>query len=84
MTYDEEVVLFCAFRYALGRMSYVVDSVANQIERNVKKISTKELSLYVKEIDEAEKQNKLGMIMDVDRWDICRLTCSAEMKKRSY
>jgi len=82
MTLNEEIVLTCAFRYALGRMTYVVDSVASEIERNVGILPGKDLHLYIKEIDEAEKQNALGMQMDADRWDVTRLTCYNELQRR--
>lgn len=53
MTLNEEIVLSCAFRYALGRMTYVVDSVASEIERNIQILPGKDLHRFISEIGEA-------------------------------
>lgn len=82
MTLNEEIVLTCAFRYALGRMTYVVDSVASEIERNASILPTKDLHLYEREIKEAIAEERTGMDMDTQRWLKCRAVILAEMKRR--
>lgn len=80
MTLDQDITIGCAFRYALGRMTYVVDSVASEIERNVDEISLKTRHRLIREIDEAIKENHAGMQMDVERWQKCRAVIEASIK----
>lgn len=82
MPLDEDITIGCAFRYALGRMTYVVDSVASEIERNIERISTKTLVRFRDEITEAIKANHAGMDMDVDRWSKCRIAINDELWQR--
>jgi len=72
MSLDDQIVLTCAFRYALGRRTYVVDSVANQIELNADTMPLKDLDLYIREINVAIVENHAGMEMDIERWKKCR------------
>lgn len=72
MTLDEDITIVCAFRYALGRQTYVVSSVANEIKRLAQKISIKSRHLIIREIKEAIDGNKAGMQMDADEWIACR------------
>lgn len=48
-----EDILFWAFRYTLGRMTYSVHDVAPVIARKAAEISPKTRALMVKEISEA-------------------------------
>lgn len=82
MSIDEDIVIGCAFRYALGRMTYVVDSVASEIERQIEHISTKTLLRFRDEITEAIKANHAGMQMDVERWSKCRIAINDELHAR--
>ena len=82
MSLDEDITIGCAFRYALGRMTYVVDSVANEIERRVAEISTKTLARLVREIEEAVNTERAGMTCDVDRWLKCRDVILAQLATR--
>lgn len=82
MSLDEDIMIGCAFRYALGRMTYVVDSVANEIERRVAEISTKTLARLVREIEQATADNQAGMDMDVKRWLKCRDVILAQLAGR--
>lgn len=74
-------VLFCAFRYALGRMTYVVPEVAEAIEQNLHNIQPKLRHLMVKEISEAIEAKSAGMDMDVDRWKSCRKAIQQSLTK---
>lgn len=82
MSLNEDITIVCAFRYALGRMTYVVDSVASEIELNIERISTKSLHLIRKEIETALKENHAGMQMDVERWSACRIAINDELWQR--
>lgn len=82
MGLNQDIAIGCAFRYALGRRTYVVDSVASEIERQVEEISTKTLHLIRKEITEAIKDHHAGMDMDVERWEKCRIAINDELWQR--
>lgn len=68
MKLDERITLLCAFRYSLGRMTYVVSSVINQIIKNWNGLKDSEKSLIKKEINEAITQGHAGMNMDINQW----------------
>lgn len=61
---DREILIF-AFRYALGRMTYAPYTVMDNIKTNIKDISTEDIELYLKEINEC---NNYGMEMDSQCW----------------
>lgn len=82
MPLNQDITLVCAFRYALGRMTYVVDAVASEIEDQIEYVSTKSLHLIRKEITDALNANKAGMQMDVERWSKCRIAINDELHKR--
>lgn len=67
---NNEVLLFCAFRYALGRMTYVVSSVAEAIAKAAPILHDIEKSKYVKEIIEHYNSNdgRIGMSFDTEVW----------------
>lgn len=83
MTLNEEIVLFCGFRYALGRMTYVVDSVASEIERNAQILPRKDLLKYANEIAIALNEKSAGMAMDAERWSKCRDVLLKELGRRN-
>lgn len=68
MTIDEQITLTCAFRYALGRKTYVADSVSSVLLHKWDELSKHHKELYYKEIMEAKEQNKLGMSCDERAW----------------
>jgi hypothetical protein len=57
-----------AFRYALGRMSYIVSETTEWMESNINNMSIPDRRLFIKEIEEAEKRGGLGMSCDEYRW----------------
>lgn len=63
-----EDILFYAFRYALGRMTYAVADVASEIRAHNPTLSNKTRALIIKEIKEAEAADGLGMDMDRKEW----------------
>lgn len=60
-----EEILFYAFRYALGRMTYAPTSVMDNIKANIKDISTANIEKYIKEIKEFKEY---GMEIDRQHW----------------
>ena len=61
-------VLACAFRYALGRMTYVVSVVSEEIIKHWKELPESDKAKYYEEIEEARMNNHLGMEMDKEQW----------------
>jgi len=66
---DEDILLFCAFRYALGRKTYVVGTIVDILKNNWNSISPSQRKLYKEEIRDAITNNRAGMDMDVDEWN---------------
>lgn len=67
-----EQVLICAFRYALGRRTYVVSEIVNELTTNWSHLSSYSKVLIRKEIIEC---NDLGAEMDKKEWaKILKLT----------
>lgn len=69
MKLDERVTLICAFRYALGRMTYAVSCVSNHIIENWDNFKPSEQEIMVREIKEAIKNNDIGMDCDKRQWE---------------
>lgn len=82
MSLDADITIGCAFRYALGRRTYVVDSVCNEIERLAPEISEKTRHRMIAEIDEAVNSGNAGMQMDSNRWIICRSVLKVSLEKK--
>ena len=66
---DPEIILSCAFRYALGRKTYIVGTVVNEIVNNWDAIHKETRKRLQKEIKEyKEKFGDLGMECDEKEW----------------
>jgi len=63
-----EDVLLSAFRYALGRQTYIVNFIVKNILNNWNDISDKLKNLMKREIQEAIDTNEAGMDCDVKEW----------------
>lgn len=68
MDLDDEIILSCAFRYALGRMTYVVGTVADRLIKEYENIHPETRKFYVSDIEEADAKNNLGMDFDKKEW----------------
>jgi hypothetical protein len=64
----DDGVLFNAFRYSLGRRTYVVAETAKAIKMNVSRIQPKLRIKMIEEIEEAIRDGHAGMQMDIDEW----------------
>jgi len=60
--------ILAAFRYALGRQTYIVSSVVEDILKNWDNIDNNLKNLIKKEIEEAIEQNRAGMECDIKEW----------------
>lgn len=66
----KNTLFLCAFRYALGRRSYMVSYIIDILESQLHNILPSEKRLMVKEIDDAIARGESGMACDTDDW-IC-------------
>lgn len=74
-------ILFFAFRYALGRMTYAPSTVIDNIKANIKNIRTNDIEVYIKEINEC---NNYGMEIDKKCWLNLKNYLEDELNKRKY
>ena len=65
---DDRLILVCAFRYALGRQTYVVDYVASCLQKHWHELSKGDRSLIIREIGEAIERGQAGHDCDVRQW----------------
>jgi hypothetical protein len=65
---DQEQILHCAFRYALGRMTYIVGFVADAVIHAWPELSEQMRAMIVREIEEAISSGRGGMAMDQRQW----------------
>ena len=61
-------ILFYAFRYALGRMTYAVGTVVGELKQNWEHFDISTQMLIKDEIKQAILDSKAGMDMDVRQW----------------
>ena len=72
MTLDEQI-LVCAVRYALGRMSYVVQDVCDYVKTKVGELSEECKNIIIKDIEESVEYHHrinrtVGMECDERDW----------------
>ena len=79
---DYSTIIFCAFRYALGRRTYIVSTVANFIRDNIQYIQTRDIELMIKEIEEKNKTHSHGDTFYHDLGDPCDVKVWLGLKKR--
>lgn len=91
MTPKDSEMLFWAFRYCLGRMTYAVSSFCEYATTNIREIERHELELMDKEITEAQEwddehcdlpYHKFGMDCDRRDWLKLREVIRGELKRR--
>jgi len=63
-----EDILFYAFRYALGRMTYAVSTVVDELVKHWPDASYHFKELVVHEINKAIFHSKAGMSIDIAEW----------------
>ena len=90
MTERDCEMLFYAFRYCLGRMSYAVQDFCEYAKEHLQEIQEKYLFLMNKEIDEAGavhyespyQKSGLGMDCDAADWRCLQENIKEELKRR--
>lgn len=75
-------IYFFAFRYCLGRETYVVDDFIQEATRLIREIWTQHLKLMEKEITDAERKNRLGDPFDAQNWRTLRIRIQKELINR--
>ena len=68
MNIDNQIVLECAFRYALGRSTYVTEAVSNIMIDCWDALPKSKRIKFISEIRKASEENKIGMEMDKNVW----------------
>ena len=66
--HELNTLLFYSFRYALGRMSYSTQEVADLLTKYKDVIAPSTKDTIMRDIDWAIEQNRAGMQMDIDLW----------------
>lgn len=64
----DPLIAICAFRYALGRRTYVVHHVANWLIANKANLRDGDAELIVREIDDMQARFGLGDACDIEDW----------------
>ena len=65
---DDRLILIAAFRYALGRMTYMPSVVAGAIESCWPELTEHDRRLFKNEINEAIEWGHVGMQCDAATW----------------
>jgi len=66
--FSQEITV-CAFRYALGRQTYIVSIVVDHLIENWDKLDMRFKELIHREIKVAIERGSAGMKMDVEEWN---------------
>lgn len=75
-------MLNSALRYALGRMSYIVEDTANYIRPLLPYLSDRTLWVMEKDIKEQAAMNFLGMKQDAEVWTALLVDIEKELVHR--
>ncbi len=60
--------MFCAFRYCLGRSTYIVHDMVKHLKEHWYEIDHAYKNMIIKDINRAIDQNRFGFEMDKDEW----------------
>ena len=67
---NQDILMVCAFRYALGRRTYVVGSICDILKANWNRMSPIRREFYKNEIREAIDKGWAGSeLIDVPEWN---------------
>lgn len=61
-------LMVCALRYSLGRMTYIIDSIAHILITNKHELTECAKDVICRDIRRAVDQNECGMEMDKEAW----------------
>ncbi len=79
--FDLDILLFCAFRYALGRMTYIVSTAVELICKYIDALHPHTKLLMIKEITTAIAKGEAGWDCDVQEWKVL-LTALGESNEK--
>lgn len=80
MTQDD--LILCAFRYCLGRATYIVWDMCRYLEENWNSIHPEFQKIIIKEIIDAERRDCLGWEQDKHEWlRLLELVLEAEKRR---
>lgn len=65
---DDRLILISAFRYALGRMTYMPSVICAEIKRQWPYLSEGDKALFQREVKEAIDRDLAGMDIDQRVW----------------
>jgi len=68
---NQSELIFCAFRYCLGRMTYIVSQMCDYLVDHWTDIEPAYQKMIHKEIEEALELGRAGMEQDQDSWIEC-------------
>ena len=80
---DFDLIVIAAFRYALGRRTYIVSSVCNFIKANSKHLLNQTKEIIISEIIDAKNQEygkSLGDDIDAKEWLSLKLFLENELR----
>ncbi|MFW6283458.1 MAG: hypothetical protein ACOC1P_05400 [Minisyncoccales bacterium] len=66
---DLRLVLFCAFRYSLGRRTYMPWTITELIKKNSHLFNSGDWTQFIEEIKEHERISSLGDDCDIKKWE---------------
>lgn len=64
----DDLIATAAFRYALGRQSYIVSHIVSWLRKNRNRLSPDTCARIIQEIHDAAGKERLGMAMDQREW----------------
>jgi hypothetical protein len=71
-----DLMAMAAFRYCLGRRTYIVSACREWLQRHWDKFEPSTRSLILREVEEAFQSGDLGMECDKAEWEkVRRLPC---------
>lgn len=80
---DLGILCICAVRYALGRQTYMPQTVQEIIRANLDAIDKTDLGVIARDISEAAERNQLGHpVIDAPRWMMLLDDIRAEIERR--
>lgn len=62
-------LMVCAFRYALGRRTYIVSTIADLIVKYKGRLDANDIEVITRDIKRALETNNYGMEMDRVEWE---------------
>jgi len=65
---DLDILAFSAFRYALGRKTYITASVSHILMAQAEHLEDNTRQLIIREIKGSIERGEAGMSMDADEW----------------